>query len=80
MNELTPREEELVAIAAAIGSNCIHCVEYHIPLARRIGLTDAEILAAIQLADKVKQVPARKVMEAATKLLPATSSQDATSG
>jgi AhpD family alkylhydroperoxidase len=70
MTDLTPRETELVALGAALGSNCVPCIEYHIPQARKAGLTDSEIQAAIQLADKVRQVPARKVLETALNLLP----------
>jgi AhpD family alkylhydroperoxidase len=70
MSDLTPREAELVALGAALGSNCVPGIEYHIPQARKAGLTEAEIHAAIQLADKVRQVPARKVLEAALNLLP----------
>lgn len=69
MSDLNSRERELVAIGAAIGSNCVPCIEYHVPQARQAGLTDAEILAAIQLADRVKQVPAHKVLEVATALV-----------
>jgi AhpD family alkylhydroperoxidase len=72
MTDLTPRESELVALGAALGSNCVPCIEYHIPQARRAGLTDAQIHAAIQLADKVRQVPARKVLETALNVLPQT--------
>ena len=70
MSDLTPRERELVALGAAMGSNCVPCVEYHIPESRKVGLTDPEIHAAIQLADKIRQVPARKTLQAALKLLP----------
>jgi AhpD family alkylhydroperoxidase len=70
MTDLTPRETELVALGAALGSNCVPCIEYHIPQARKAGLTDSEIQAAIQLADKVRQVPARKVLETALNSLP----------
>jgi 4-carboxymuconolactone decarboxylase len=69
MSDLTPRERELVALGAAMGSNCVPCVEYHIPESRKVGLTDLEIHAAIQYADKVRQVPARKTLRAALKLL-----------
>jgi 4-carboxymuconolactone decarboxylase len=69
MSDLTSRERELVALGAALGSNCIPCIEYHIPQARKAGLSDAEIHAAIEQADKVRQVPARKVLETAVKLL-----------
>jgi AhpD family alkylhydroperoxidase len=70
MTDLTAREAELVALGAAMGSNCVPCIEYHMPQARNAGLTDPEIHAAIQLADKVRQVPARKVLETALNLLP----------
>ncbi len=69
MSELSPRESELVALGAALGSNCVPCIEYHIPKARQAGLTDAEIQSAIRQADRVRQVPARKVLDTAMKLL-----------
>lgn len=72
MNELTPRERELVTLGAAMGSNCVPCIEYHIPEARKAGLTDAQIVGVIRLADKVRQVPARKVLDTALAMLPET--------
>ena len=69
MVRLTARERELAAIGAAVASNCIPCIQYHIPQARQAGLSDAQILEAIRLADKVRQVPARNVLEAAYALL-----------
>lgn len=73
MNDLNHRERELVALGAAMGSNCIPCIEYHIPEARKAGLTDSQISEAIRLADKVRQVPARKVLSAAQRMLPESS-------
>ena len=70
MSALTPRERELVALGAAMGSNCVPCVEYHLAESRNIGLTDLEIHAAIRHADKIRQVPARKTLQAALNLLP----------
>jgi AhpD family alkylhydroperoxidase len=70
MTELTTRDRELVALGAAMGSNCVPCIEYHIPQSRQAGLTDPEIQAAIEQADKVRQVPARKVLATALGLLP----------
>ena len=69
MTNLTPSEIELVALGAAMGSNCVPCIEFHIPEARRAGLSDAQIRAAIERADKVRQTPARKVLEAAMSAL-----------
>ncbi len=71
MSDLTPRDLELVALGAAMGSNCVPCVEYHIPASREAGLTDLEIQAAIQHADRIRQVPARKTLQAALGMLPA---------
>ncbi len=69
MKALSPSERELVALGAALGSNCLPCIEYHIPEARKAGLTDAQIAEAIRQADTLRQVPARKVLNAAARLL-----------
>lgn len=69
MKTLNLQEHELVALGAAIASNCVPCIEYHIPEARKAGLTEDQILEAVMLADKIKQVPARKVLDAAMCLL-----------
>lgn len=73
MNDLNYRERELVALGAAMGSNCIPCIEHHIPESRKAGLTDPQISEAIQLADKVRQVPARKVFSTAQRILAGSS-------
>ena len=69
MSHLTPCEQELVSLGAAMGSNCIACIEYHIPASRNAGLSDAQISEAIQLADTTRQVPARKTLDTALDLL-----------
>jgi 4-carboxymuconolactone decarboxylase len=65
MSGLNNRERSLVSLGAAIASNCVPCVEYHIPGAKKAGLSDTEINQALEIADKVRQVPARAVLEAA---------------
>jgi 4-carboxymuconolactone decarboxylase len=65
MSELTDRERSLVALGAALASNCVPCIEYHVPGAKMAGLSDAQINEALQIADKVRQVPARTVLETA---------------
>lgn len=72
MSLLTPREQELVSLGAALGSNCIACVEHHIPVSKNAGLTDPQIVEAIRLADKVRQVPARRTLDTAFELLSAS--------
>jgi AhpD family alkylhydroperoxidase len=70
MTDMTPRDRELVALGAAMGSNCASCIEYHIPKAREAGLTDQEIYAAIRQADLIRQGPARKTLHTVLGLLP----------
>lgn len=70
MTSLNPRDSELVALGAALGSNCVPCIEYHIPEARKAGISDEQIHAAIRLADRVRRVPAQKVLDAALKAIP----------
>jgi AhpD family alkylhydroperoxidase len=74
MNDLTLRERELVALGAAMGSNCEPCIAFHIPAARKAGLSDEQIAEAIQIADKVRKVPAAKVLRTALSMLPHESS------
>ena len=69
MSELSRRDLQLVALGAALGSNCVPCIEYHIPESRRIGLSDDEIGEAINHAEKIRQVPARKVLDVAQSLV-----------
>ncbi len=69
MEKLSSAERELVALGAALGSNCIPCIEYHIPEARKAGLSDSQINEAILLADRVRQVPAGKVLSTALDML-----------
>jgi hypothetical protein len=44
-------------------------VDYHVGAARKAGLDDAQIRAAIAAADRIRQVPARKALEAAETAL-----------
>ncbi len=76
MNTLTLRDRELVALGAALAANCVPCIEFRVPCiefrvpaARKAGLTDEEIGEAIALADRIRQVLAGKVLDAAHGLL-----------
>jgi len=74
VGKLSAKEQELVRIGAAIASNCVQCIEYHIPLARKAGLTDSQIKAAVNIAKLVKKVPADIVLNRALELLNAPDS------
>jgi AhpD family alkylhydroperoxidase len=74
----TPMVDELVAVAAAVASNCEPCLEYHVGVARELGLTDEEITRAVQTARKVKETPARHILKVADELLGRGSERTAT--
>jgi AhpD family alkylhydroperoxidase len=65
----TPAVEELIAIGAAIASNCEPCLDYHVGVARELGVADEEIAQAVKTARKVKETPARSILRAADELL-----------
>lgn len=65
----TPQVTELVAIGAAIASNCEPCFKYHYDLARKLGVSANDMRRAVDLAQKVKDAPARAVLELAGRYL-----------
>jgi 4-carboxymuconolactone decarboxylase len=75
MKKLSPVERELVAIGASVASNCIPCVTYHVAKAKKLGLSEELVTEAIELADKVRQVPARAVLDAVRQDITATGTQ-----
>lgn len=60
---------ELVAIGAAIASNCEPCFRFHYDKARRLGVPDADVRRAVELAQQVKEAPARAVLNLAHRYL-----------
>jgi len=65
----TAAVDELVAVGAAIASNCEPCLEYHVGLARELGVSDEEIVQAVKTARRVKETPARSILKLADELL-----------
>ena len=66
---LDEKTKELVAIGAAIGSNCIPCLEWHYKRCIELGISNKEIQEAIDLAKRVKESPIKKINEVAEKLV-----------
>ena len=69
MESLVPREQLLVALGAAIGSNCTPCVEKILPKAEAAGLEAWELRLAIHAADFVRKKPAAKVLAVAKAIV-----------
>ena len=65
----TAQIAELVAIGAAIASNCEPCFKYHYDQARKLGVSDLDMRYAVDLAQKVKDTPARAVLNLAERYL-----------
>jgi len=61
--------EELVAIGAPVAANCEPCLEYHLRKGREAGLTDDQLRAAVAVARRVKETPARLILQMADRLL-----------
>lgn len=65
----TAQVAELVAIGAAIGSNCEPCFKYHYDQARKLGVSNEDMRRAVDLAQQVKDTPARAMLNLAERLL-----------
>jgi AhpD family alkylhydroperoxidase len=60
---------ELVAIGAAIASNCEPCFKFHFDKATKLGVSRDDMLRAVTTAQKVKEAPAKAVLELAERHL-----------
>ncbi len=65
----TAQVAELVAIGAAIGANCEPCFKFHYDQARKLGVSDLDMRYAVDLAQKVKDTPARNMLALAERFL-----------
>jgi len=69
MKSLSEREQLFVALGAAIGSNCVPCVESIVPKAKAAGIESWELQLALNAADFVRQRPAVKVLSTAQAMV-----------
>ena len=60
---------ELVAIGAAIASNCEPCFKFHYDKARRLGVSREDMGRAVTTAQNVKDAPAKAVLDLADRYL-----------
>ena len=72
----TSQVAELVAIGAAIASNCESCFKYHYDAARKLGISTDDLRRAVDLAQKVRNTPARAMLELAERYLNPAASTD----
>lgn len=67
----TDQVAELVAIGAAIASNCETCFKFHYDKARKLGVSRDDMLQAVSIAQGVKEAPAKSVLDLAHRILKA---------
>ena len=60
---------ELVAIGAAIASNCEPCFKFHFDKARKLGVSREDMLRAVTTAQNVKDAPAKAMLDLAQRYL-----------
>lgn len=65
----TPAVAELVAIGAAIASNCDPCFKYHYDQARKLGVSKEDMRRAVETAQAVKETPARHMTDLTERYL-----------
>lgn len=65
----TDAVHELVAMGAAIASNCEPCFRFHYDKARKLGISKDDMARAVATAKMVKEAPARAVLEQAERYL-----------
>ena len=60
---------ELVAIGAAIASNCEPCFKFHFDKARKLGVSKEDMRQAVAMALRVKESPAKSMVELTDRFL-----------
>ncbi len=66
---MTEAVQELVALGAAIVSNCEPCFKLHYDKARKLGVSKQDMRTAVTVAQGVKDSPARAMLELADRYL-----------
>lgn len=69
---------ELVAIGAAVGSGCEPCFKFHYDKARKLGVSRDDMRLAVDLAQSVKETPARAMRELTDRYLSPSRPEEST--
>ncbi len=67
---------ELVAIGASIASNCEPCFRFHYDKARKLGVSKDDMALAVSVAQKVKETPAKSILDMADRYLKSKGSDE----
>jgi AhpD family alkylhydroperoxidase len=75
---MTDAVRELVAIGAAIACNCEMCFKFHFDKARKLGVTDEDMMHAVDTGIMVKNASADAIKELAYRYLKKDEKSDST--
>lgn len=62
---MSPSIKELIAIGAAVACNCEMCFKFHFDKARKLGISDEDMLAAVETGAMVKNASAQSIKDLA---------------
>jgi AhpD family alkylhydroperoxidase len=77
---MTAEVRELVAIGAAIACNCEVCFKFHYDKARKLGISDDDMVDAVDTGIAVKNSPAQSIKDLAYKYLKKETQKEASGG
>ena len=66
---VSPFSEGTLAIGAAVACNCEMCFKFHFDKARKLGISDEDMLAAVETGSMVKNASAQSIKDLAYKYL-----------
>ncbi len=66
---LTPKEQEMIAIAASVSGNCLRSLRLHFQQAMDKGITLDEIEEVVDIARSIKERPINDIYEVAINLM-----------
>jgi AhpD family alkylhydroperoxidase len=76
--EVTEQVKALIALGAAIGASCEPCFKFHYDKARRLGVSEEAMRAAVQIGSGVKAASAKNMSGLADRILGAAAPAAAT--
>jgi AhpD family alkylhydroperoxidase len=54
---------ELVALASSVAAHCQPCFRYHLDKARKLGISEADMQSAIELAERISTMGDQRMAE-----------------
>jgi len=66
---ISPEVKELIAIGAAVACNCEPCFKFHYDKSRKLGITESDMVKAVETGKMVKEASASNILDLAYKHL-----------